>query len=521
MLNTSLIHTRDSQGAISSEMLDQYQTLRGIWREDPVLYARQRLGLNPTRQQQMLLEAVAPYSSRVSVRAGHGVGKSSAVATTLWWHLECFDYSRAPCTAPTASQLYVVLWAELAKWSRRSDEESMKNGIPKQLWISSLFKLVQDRIFDIGAPNEWFAVARTARKENPDALQGFHATDLTISDDDKAVQRSDAGGSILYIIEEASGVPDEILEVIEGALASRRTRLLMVGNPTRNTGFFARSHQQDRSFYRTLHFKASDSPLPAPDYREILEKKYGVDSNVVRVRADGEFPKQDDDVLISLEHAEAALMRDPVESDLTGGILGVDVARFGDDRTVVILRKGRQIGLIEIYARQDTMATVGQIMRYSEIYKPSAIMVDVDGLGGGVVDRLKELKAPVRGVHALETATLPARVKGKIASRAPVGRYTRQEATPRAMKDYMWLEMADWFALEEPSLLMSGVDKSQAEDLVGECATVTYGFDSSGRLIVESKDELKKRGLRSPDIADALALTFAPNSRRIWELLAA
>ena len=517
MLNSGLITSRDSASAILTESLEQYQELRGMWRVDPVLYARQRLGLNPTRQQQQLLEAMVPTGARVSVRAGHSVGKSTALATTILWHMECYEYCRIPCTAPTASQLYVVLWAELSKWIRRSDEQAMRDRLPRPFWLSSLFKIVQDRLFDAGAPNEWFAVARTAKKENPDALQGFHATDLMISDDDVAIQRSDAGGSILYIIEEASGVADEIIEVIEGALAGRRARLLMVGNPVRNTGFFARSHHQERSFYTTLHFRCDDSPIPAADYRERLEKKYGVNSNIVRVRADGEFPKQDDDVLIPLEAAEAALLRDPVETDFTGGILGVDVARFGDDRTCLVLRKGRQVGLIEVYAKQDTMATVGHVMRLHEKYNLSRINVDVDGLGGGVVDRLKELRAPVRGVHALETGTLPPKVKGRTASRAPVARFDRLEATPRAMKDYMWITMADWYIEEEPTF--AGCDTDYMEDMVGECTTVCYSFDSSGRLTVESKDDLKKRGVRSPDLADSLALTFFPDKSSVWQRL--
>jgi hypothetical protein len=291
----------------------------------------------------------------------------------------------------------------------------------------------------------------------------------------------------------------------------------MVGNPVRNTGFFARSHHQERSFYTTLHFKCDDSPLPAPDYRERLEKKYGVGSNIVRVRADGEFPKQDDDVLIPLEAAEAALLRDPAETDLTGGILGVDVARFGDDRTCLVLRKGRQVGLIEVYAKQDTMETCGRIMHIVEKYQPYRINVDVDGLGGGVVDRLKELRVNVRGVHALETGTLPPRVKSKTASRAPVARFDKLEATPRAMKDFMWITMADWFNTAEPTF--SGCDRDHAEDMIGECCSVCYKFDSSGRLTIESKDDLKGRGLRSPDLADGLALTFFPDKSNIWERL--
>jgi hypothetical protein len=156
-------------------------------------------------------------------------------------------------------------------------------------------------------------------------------------------------------------------------------------------------------------------------------------------------------------------------------------------------------------------------MRLLGQYQPTHIHVDVDGLGGGVVDRLKELRAPVRGIHALETATLPPKVSGKSASRAQVTRYGRLEATPRAMKDYMWMAMASWFIDDEPSF--AGCDKEHAEELVGECTTVRYSFDSSGRLKIESKDDLKKRDLRSPDLAEGLALTFCPDRTRVWDRL--
>lgn len=482
--------------------LADYQALRGIWRKEPVLYAKQRLGLNPTRQQQRLLEAIAPPGAKVSVRAGHGVGKSGSMSAAIWWHLECFDYCRVPCTAPTASQLYNVLWAELAKWQRRGDERARQDGLPEALWLSNLFNRTQDRLADIGAPTDWYAVARTSRRESPDALQGFHASDVTITDDDKAVQRSEAGGAIMFVIEEASGVPDEIFEVAEGALSSHGARLIMAGNPTRNAGFFARSHKQDRSLYTPLHFRCADSPLVDENYRPNLIRKYGADSNVVRVRADGEFPKQEDDVLISLEWTESALEREAAPSG-PRRILGVDVARFGDDRCTFILRAGRQVERIEVRAKQDTMVTAGQAMQFWREWGADGIHVDVVGLGAGVADRLREQGAPVVDVNVAESA--------------PEREYGRGEAQPRMLRDYLWLEMQKWFRDEEPSLMGDEIDHRQ--DLAGELASVRYGIDSAGRIVIESKDAMKKRGLRSPDLADGLALTFAPDTGDVWARL--
>jgi len=478
--------------ALTKADLNDYAKLRGIWRRDPVLYARQRLGLNPTHQQRALLEAIAPSGAKVSVRAGHGVGKSGSTSATIWWHLECFEHCRIPCTAPTASQLYNVLWAELSKWQRRADERAKADGLPQELWLSSLFDKTQDRVADKGNPSEWYAVARTSRRESPDALQGFHASDVTITDDNRAIARSESGGSILFVIEEASGVPDEIFEVAEGALSSHGARLLMVGNPTKNSGFFARSHKQERSLYTALHFACSDSPLVDDSYRKNLVRKYGEGSNVVRVRADGDFPKQDDDVLIALEVAEAALGR--TEAQRTGKRrLGVDVARFGNDRTTFILRDGDVVEQIEVRAKQDTMQTAGMAAQFARQWQADEIYVDVVGVGAGVADRLRELNLKVIDVNVAEKApeTLDA-----------------QDAKPAKLRDYLWLEVARWMREGSPAFVAP--QKENAEDLAGEIATVRYGIDSSGRLVVESKDQMKKRGVRSPDLADALCTTFAP-----------
>ena len=502
------------------QAIDDYQELRGIWRKDPVLYARMRIGINPTKQQQQMLEAIAPTGSKVSIRAGHGVGKTTGAAIAIWWHLECFDYCRIPCTAPTASQLYNVLWAEIGKTCRRADDKARHDKLEEPFYLSKLFKINQDKIYDPTPQSDWYAIARTARKDQPDALQGFHASDVMVTESDELVQLSEAGGSLMFVIEEASGVPDNIFEVAEGTLSSHRIRLLMVGNPTKNSGFFARSHTKDRSLYTTLHFACKDSPLADEKYRENLVRKYGEDSNVVRVRADGEFPKQDDDVLIPLEHAEAALERDFVEP-YGKKILGVDVARFGDDRTTFIVRQGRCILHVEVHSKQDTMETTGQTIDLARRFGVDDINVDVIGVGSGVVDRLKEQGVACTGVNVADAASLRPKTSDRFANLTPDDKFGRQDMVPRIMRDYLWLEMKDWFADEEPILCYEGVSwKDHAQDLAGEVASVKYKFDSSGKITVEPKDDMKKRGLRSPDLADALALTFAPNKMSIWERLA-
>src|SRR5262249_48609030 len=325
-----------------------YLRLRKRWRAAPVLYVQQRFGIAPTSQQARILTALVPPGAKVTVRSGHGIGKSSCAAWAVLWYLETHDYAKVPCTAPTAHQLRDILWGELSKWRRHADEESRRRGDHPALYLSALFHLTQDRLADRTAP-EWAATARTARKEAPEALQGFHAQHL------------------LCVIDEASGIDEAIYEAAEGALSTPGARVLMLGNPTRNSGTFAASHKQNRGEYTALHFRSADSPLVDPGYRERLVRKWGEGSNVVRVRADGEFPKQADDVLISLELTEPCLTRERIPG-VGKRRLGVDVARLGDDRTTLVLRQGRVVDQIQIFARQDTMVTVGCIVAVVDLW---------------------------------------------------------------------------------------------------------------------------------------------------------
>jgi phage terminase large subunit len=472
-----------------AQALAAYQVLRARWAHDPVTYARQRLGLTPTWQQEAMLRALAPEGAKVSVRAGHGLGKSGGLACVIWWFLETRDFAKIPCTGPSSHQLRDVLWSELSKWRRSADALSQTRGDHPRVWLSRLFESTTERVYDRSAADEWFAVARTSSKERPEALSGFHG----------------APGSLLFILEEASGVVEGTFETAEGALSSPGARVIMVGNPTRNTGTFAASYKQHRSEYTTLHFRSQDSPLVDPEYRPRLARKFGEGSNVVRVRADGEFPKQDDDVLISLELTEAALARDRAPG-LGPRRLGVDVARFGDDRTVLLLRQGALVEQIAIYAKQDTMVTVGHVVQAVQRWQVAEVYVDVIGVGAGVYDRLAELHREKK---------LAATVIAVNVAEAARDRPTDQDAQGKILRDHLWLQTAAWLREEAP---VFAADGEACEDLAGELSSVKYAPDSSGRLVIESKDAMKARGLRSPDLAEALVVTFftPPHPRRRW-----
>jgi phage terminase large subunit len=468
--------------------LDQYLELRDLWQRCPVTYVHDRFGVAPTVQQQQILEAIQPLGAKVSIRSGHGIGKSASAAWAISWVVETHDFCKVPCTAPTSHQLHDILWSELSKWRRLADEQSAKRGDHPRFWLSRLFRLIHDSLIDPSA-REWGAFARTAKKETPEALQGFHAEHL------------------LFVIDEASGVPEEVFEAAEGALSTPGARVLMLGNPTRNRGTFAASHKQNRGDYTALHFRSQDSPLVDPEYRTRLVRKWGEGSNVVRVRADGDFPRQEDDILISLELTEPCLTREPRQGE---GIrrLGVDVAWKGADRTTLVLRHGSVVEQIAVYAKDDTMVTVGHIMQILQPWGVEEIYVDVVGLGAGVHNRLEELRR--QGAMACKVIAV------NVAEKAPPVIHPA-EARPYLLRDYLWLEMKRW--LQEEAPVFCPTDRTDGEDLAGELASVAFRPNSNGLLVIEDKDSIRKRLGRSPDLADGLGCTFAVETQKragVW-----
>lgn len=512
---------------VSEDELAEFMAMRDQWAEDFELYARVRLGMKPTWQQAKIMAAISPPGAKVTVRSGHGIGKSGVLGGAALWHMETQPNPKGVATAPTAAQLNQVLWSEITKWSRKADSIAAAARLNPALWLSALFQINTESIRDRGNPRENFFVARTSNK--PDALQGFHASNLEISDDGRSVVSDSAGGSLLFEIEEGSGVDDAIFEVAEGALSSKGSRLLMAGNPTRNSGYFSRSHKQDRaSFSAVLHFRTSDSPLADPDYRARLVKKFGEGSNVVRVRADGEFPKQDDDALMPFEAVEAAIDRvieePPEEIDERTGRprvrkrprrrLGVDVARYGSDRTVRLVREGRKVLHIAITAREDTMETTGRVVQDAVAWQVDEILVDVTGLGAGVVDRLREiaddetgpLRIPVEGRPG--EYRVPEIIEVAVAESAPERSPEDADEQGYRLRDHLWLVTKRWILVEEPSFA-EVAERELAQDLAGELSMVRYWIESNGTVRVESKDDMKKHNEgRSPDIADALVISF-------------
>lgn len=422
----------------------------------------QQSPVGPEKWQGDLLDDVAKAKRegkrRFAIRSGHGSGKSTTQAILILWFLLFHRDLKVPVTANSADQLRDVLFAEISKWHRE---------LPK--FLSDMLELNTERVFVKAAPESSFAVARTARPERPEALQGFHASTLA------------------FFIEEASGVEDVIFETAGGALSSENSWVFMFGNPTRTSGYFYRAFHESRESWRTYHVPCQVSSRVSPEYPKQIAQEYGIDSNVYRVRVLGDFPLTEDDGVIPLGLVEAAVMRD-VSPTIAGIVWGLDVARFGDDSTALCKRRGNMmLEPIKEWRKLDLMQTVGMV--YTEFRetplekRPVSINVDVIGVGAGVVDRLSELGLPVHGVNVGESPALDGQ------------RFMR-------LRDELWFQTKEWFDGRDVT-----IPRDQA--LIGELVAPKYKIESSGKIKVESKDDMKKRGVKSPNRADALCLTFA------------
>jgi hypothetical protein len=431
----------------------------------PGLFVREVLKAEPDDWQDKALDAYARHH-RIAIRAGHGVGKTAWQAWTVIHFLVTRPFPKVPCTAPTRQQLMDVLWPEIAKWLMNAPE------------LEPLLEWQKTRVVMRQYPERWFATARTSNK--PENLSGFHEENM------------------LFIVDEASGVDDRIFEVIDGALTTKGSKLIVCGNPTKTSGRFYDAFHSDRDMYWTMKVSCLDAKMASKDYAERMARKYGIESDVYRVRVAGEFPRGEPDTFIPLEFVEAAAARELEMKEDDPLHIGVDCARFGDDETVLQPRIGPVALPFEFYVRQDTMQTTGRILamakRLMAEYNKSecTVKIDDDGVGGGVTDRLREV---------VKEENLPIEV---------VDCHNGAKAHDENHYDDWGTEA--WSHLRD--LLKAGdIQIPNDDDLIGQLSTRKYTVTSKGRIKLESKKDMKKRGLRSPDRADALVLAFAPERR--------
>jgi hypothetical protein len=444
------------------------------YRNDPIGFVRDIIKAEPTPQQLEALEAVRD-GTHVSIKSGHGTGKTTFLSWIILWFLYTRHNARVPCTAPTEAQLKDVLWAELSIWHQGMDEFFRKK-----------FVITSDHVYHVDYQKSWFAVARTARSEKPEALQGFH------------------GGELLFIIDEATGVAEEVFTVVRGALTEEHNNCVMCSNPTRTQGFFYNSHTLwEGEPWKCLTFSGIDSPRVSDRYVNEIAVEFGEDSDVFRVRVLGEFPIESDFVLIPKDWVMAAIDRKISYKKRLGkqqfDAAGVDIARYGDNKTVfVMIRHATVVGILQ-YSKQNTMYTAERIIKLAELMNAKNIKVDEIGIGGGVIDRCYDRGVPVTGIDVSKAATDKEKFVNKRA-------------------EYFW-HLRERFEDGSISLapLKSQLNKQELVKLIEQICSIRYEYNPTGKILIWSKEKMRREKIKSPDMADALMLAYAEYDPQLFK----
>lgn len=439
---------------------------------DPLFFCRHVLGGDqPWSRQADTLEALRDHP-RVAVRSGHGVGKTWLAARAALWFLFSHPHSIVLTTAPTHRQVRAVLWAELRRQYRNAR-------------VDLGGSLTETRL---ALDDDWFALGLST--DEPERFQGFHSEHL------------------LLILDEAPGVPEPIYEAARGVLTSAHSRVLLIGNPTVPSGPFYEAFRSPE--WRGLHIPCTACPnvahkrvlyprLVTAEWVEAQAREWGRESPAFRSRVLGEFPEESETRLVPLAWVHAAQER-KVEKPQGNLRMGVDVARFGGDRTAFAIADDLAVREIQAFSGLSTMETAGRTMSLAKErgIPAECVAVDDTGVGGGVTDRLREQGWNVAAVQAAGTPES----KNFVNRRSELYWRLREALNPDG----------------EARLALPERPASLTEELTA----IGYGFSSSGKIVVEGKDAIKARLRRSPDLADALALTFAINNvtalaqPRVW-----
>ena len=433
---------------------EQIERMMEVFRSNPLLFVEEIIHAKPTTEQRQVLEAIAKPGAHVAVRSGHGPGKSAVVSWIILWGLSCFDQIKIPVTAPKFENITkITTWPEVEKWLAKMEPQ-----------FKFRIKKTSEKISIYGREEAAYSFPLVAPADNADAMQGVHAQ------------------NVIVLVEESAGVPARVWPAIEGSLTTPGSRILMVGNPTRADGYFFDAFHTNRGEWTPLHFNGELSELTDKVLFKKWEKQYGRDSNFYRVRVLGDFPKASADQLIELAWLESAIGREAY-SPMSETRAGLDVARFGDDCSAIVLCKGNEITYADKWNGNDTMQTCGKVMALRAAHPFARICVDSIGVGGGVADRLRELGVPTVDVNVSESS-------------AHGEKFNK-------LRDEIWWNVREYFkdlgARIDPDLPMK-------DDLVGQLSITRYGFTSDGKIKIESKEQMKKRGVCSPDLADALCL---------------
>jgi phage terminase large subunit len=438
------------------------------WHDDAVAFVVENFGVEPYPWQRDALRRIAKREChRLAMKASKGPGKTAVLAWIVLWFLTTRPEAKIGATSITETNIDGNLWPELSKWLSRST------------FLSGQFAWSRTRVSRRSDPSKWFAEKRTWPKSGDtqaqaDALAGLHAD------------------NVMFVLDESGGIPQGVMVTAEAVLANlgpgNDAKVLQAGNPTHTTGPLYRACTQDRHLWEIVTITGDPenpnrSPNISMEWAQQQIASYGRSNPWVMVNVLGEFPPSSINALLGVEEVERA-MRRRLPTDRYNWAqkrLGVDVARFGDDRTVLFPRQGFMSWAPVEMRGADTVQIVSRVAH--NVTRWNCEMVFVDNSfhwGNGVVDLLGHQGSPVMPVNFADPGTTP-RFKN--------------------IRSEMWMKMAEW-------VKAGGQLPAACPALVAELIEPTYTF-LGGLFVLEPKDEIKKRLGYSPDLADALALTFA------------
>lgn len=427
----------------------------------------------PEEWQRDILEAIrvgllTPNEAiQLATASGHGIGKSALVAWIILWGFTTYPDTIGVVTANTETQLKTKTWAELGRWYNRF--------IGKELFYLTATALLS---VDKSRERTWRIDQVPWSEKNTEAFAGLH----------------NKGKRLLVVMDEGSAIPDLIYEVTEGALTDANTEILWLvfGNPTRNVGRFKDCFDPLRhgKYWKSRQIDSRTVSLTNKTQIAKWIESYGEDSDFVRVRVKGQFPRMGEMEFIAGADIDAAMSREDVVANASDPLaLGVDVARYGANESVLWFRKGRDARTIppQSYRGVNTVELATKVSQAFFTYHCDGIFVDGGGVGGGVVDNIRNMQLFCFDVQFGSSPD------GGLAQGTDGEAYANKRAE-------MWGAMRAW--LKHGSL---GYDPNLRAQLLAP----HYGLNSKGKIQLETKEDMMRRGVPSPDKADALALTFA------------
>lgn len=387
----------------------------------------------------------------IAVASGHGIGKTALISWIILWFMATRDHPEVIVTAGKREQLSGKTWRELAKWH-------------KLCIVEHWFLWTQTKLEHVLYPETWFSHAIAWSKNAPENFAGTHEE------------------HVLVIYDEASAIDDSIWESTDGAMTTPGAMWIAFGNPTKTTGRFAQCFGKFKHRWITWHIDSRTAKMANRALLDQWVEDHGEDSDFVRVRVRGLFPRIGDMQFMGVEEVQAAFRREAVIDEMFPKILSVDVARHGMDQSVICRRQGKKVWPLKRMRIPDLMQLASRVAEAIDEFEPEVTFIDATGMGWGVVDRLRQMG--YKRVIAVQTGE---------ASNEP--------------ERFFNLRTEIWWKMRE--FIRDGGDLPTDNELETELTEPEYWYDDKQRFRLESKDDMRERDLASPDGADALALSFA------------